>query len=264
MKRIAAIAIVVVLAIGVTALIALAREAADRPGPEGMVGPPEGEEMMGPPDPELAPLLADILILRVIVNAQLTRDQIRQILPILERVRDEEKAFRGDLKSAFLAERERLLAGSPTVAQMQQSREAIRARGQQFRAQTEQARAELAKVLSPEQAGALSRLMHPSLGLMQQKPAGAPGAPGPGTPGPRARSPRWSVGGPGVLWCAGRSAAARHHPGAHHHTAARETGRNVEAGLTDTLDVCGHGLPGRPWPCFGRGERLSLRPPGRR
>ena len=189
MKRIAAIAIVVVLAIGVTALIALAREAADRPGPEGMVGPPEGEEMMGPPDPELAPLLADILILRVIVNAQLTRDQIRQILPILERVRDEEKAFRGDLKSAFLAERERLLAGSPTVAQMQQSREAIRARGQQFRAQTEQARAELAKVLSPEQAGALSRLMHPSLGLMQQKPAGAPGAPGPGTPGPRASAP---------------------------------------------------------------------------
>jgi Spy/CpxP family protein refolding chaperone len=188
MKRLVAIVAVIVLVVGVTALVAVARGPADRPEPGEMAGPPEEEEWMGPADPELAPLLADILILRVIDNAQLTPDQIRRILPLLERLQDEEKAFRGDLKSAFLAQRQQLLVGSPTAEQARQHREAIRARGQQFRAQTEQARAELAKVLSPEQAGALSRLMQPpwSPGAAGERPGA--GGERPEAPGPRASS----------------------------------------------------------------------------
>jgi len=129
--------------------------------------PPEGRmraarmPMWGGPgqDPELAKLTMDIMLLRQINRMDLSVDEIREVIPLLQQLVDGEKELKKATKQLLVNERKRLLRGEVDQEQLEQARMKMKELAEQSRDRTEKAMDEMAQVLAPEQAEKMKRLL---------------------------------------------------------------------------------------------------------
>lgn len=165
-------------------------------------GPPPppaaaGDELpgLGPAgkNPEMFGLVRDISILRQINRADLSADQIRRILPLLKELAKEQDKVVGRVKESLQGERERLLRQQGPEKSKPDRRAgevtAIRSQSEAYRQKVAATKVELRKILNPQQADIIGRLITPP-----QPPRGFPGArlvnpPDRGPSGPRATAP---------------------------------------------------------------------------
>lgn len=171
-----------------------AREERSEPPPPHAKG---GDELpgVGPAgkNPEMFGLVRDISLLRQINRADLSADQIRRMLPLLKELAKEQDKVVGRVRKSLQGERERLLRqqGPDKSKPEQRAGElaTIRSQSEAYRQKVAATKVELRKILNPQQADIIGRLITPP-----QPPRGFPGTrlvnpPDRGPTGPRAARP---------------------------------------------------------------------------
>jgi hypothetical protein len=127
-------------------------------------------------DPELGAIVRDIILLRMINEIGLTRDQIAALIPELEGLLRDEQATRADVKALFLEQRRALLKGNVPEAQLEASRARIKQRTDQFRDQSGRRLDGLTPRLSAEQVRQVRRLVTAGPALWRHGPRATPPA----------------------------------------------------------------------------------------
>ena len=129
-------------------------------------------------DPELARIATDIYLLHGINDFQFSPQQIRKLIPVLERVMHDALRLREDVKQKLLEERRRLILGQEPPTPPEAVKRMIRAEAERLRDRARQAVESTRAFLSPEQVQKLRN-------LVDAKPPGFFGRAG-RTPGRRA------------------------------------------------------------------------------
>jgi len=139
------------LAVGLCCVV-LCSAAASQPGPKR--GRPEGGG-----DAELAQIAADIYLLHKINACQLSPQQMRKVIPVLERVLNDAKRLRQDVKGKLLAERKRLILGESGGTPPEAVGRMIREDAERLRARTQQAIEGTSAFLSADQVQKLRDML---------------------------------------------------------------------------------------------------------
>lgn len=137
-----------------------------QPGPRRGPGPRAGMSrripmpmLMGRRDAELTAVARDIVILRAMNGLNLTRNQIERIIPILEQVVSADRNLREEALRELRAERARLLAGTGSPEESQQTMAAINAARRQYAVELQGLQGRLDQVLTKEQSESLKKIV---------------------------------------------------------------------------------------------------------
>jgi hypothetical protein len=114
--------------------------------------------LMGQPDPELTIVVRDIVILRALNSIDMSVDQVKQLIPLLERVVEADRRLRAEALRELRAERERLLVGTATAQKSDETQQAIAASRRQYEEEMERLKSQALSFLSAEQGEKLTKL----------------------------------------------------------------------------------------------------------
>ena len=116
-------------------------------------------------DAELAQIATDIYLLQKINDCRLSTQQIRKVIPVLERMLNDAKRLRQDVRGKLLAERKRLILGQSPATPPDAVRRMIREEAERLRVRTQQAMESTSAFLSSDQVQKLR-------GVLQGRPEG--------------------------------------------------------------------------------------------
>jgi len=132
--------------------VLLATAALCQPSP----APRQGREWQ---DVELASIAMDIYLLQRINDCAFSPQQIRRVIPVLERVLADTKRLRTQVKSRLLQERRRLILGQEPSTPPDEIRRTIVAEAGQLREQARRVLESTRAFLSPQQVQKLQELV---------------------------------------------------------------------------------------------------------